>query len=144
MGIQWWKVCRGTKNLTYYLNSYLPIPHNKSLKEYMIPAKVASRMISCLCRDELLIESLRKMSVLGRITGVTGIINANNMEQSHNLTQSSLVNNQSSSQNFTPGFPLGIMIKEIRSAFNLSQMSSRTSPRTNYHWPNRGRINSSH
>ena len=84
------------KNLTSYFNSHLNIPHIQSWKEYMIPAKVALIVISCLRGDQFLMESLRKLPVLGVSIGVAGMINARNSEQCHNLTQSRPVNKLSS------------------------------------------------
>ena len=37
------------KNITSYFNYNLPLPQNQSWKEYMIPEKLASRVIVCLC-----------------------------------------------------------------------------------------------
>ena len=117
------------KNITSYFNYHFPLHQNQSWKEYRIPAKVASRVISLLRGDQLLIESLRKMTGLGRSIGVTGTITAKKVEHSHTLTQSSHVNKQSSSQHSPPECAPGITFKEIRYAFNMSRMRSLPSTR---------------
>ena len=86
-------------------------------------------MILCLCGDQLLIGSLRKLPGLGRIIGVIGTINANKVEHIYTLIQSIHVNKQSSSHHSPPGCIPELTVKDIRSAFNLSQMRLRTSPR---------------
>ena len=74
-------------NLPSYFNSNLPLPQNHSWKEYRLPAKVASRVVSCLRGYQFLMESLRKLPGIGRSVGVNGPVTANNLEHSHAFTQ---------------------------------------------------------
>ena len=122
------EIFRSTKNLSSYFNSHLPLPQNKSWKEYKIPKKLASRVISCLCVDQFLMKSLCKMPGLGRIIGVTGTINISNSEQIHTFIQSSPVNNKLPSRNLPSWCAPGLTVKEIRYLFNLPQMRLNSSP----------------
>ena len=69
-----------------------------------------------------------KLPGLGRNIGVTGTITARNAEQSYTLTHSIPTKNKRSSHRSPSGCALGLMVKEIRSALNLSQMRSRPYP----------------
>ena len=129
MGIRGWKICRSTKNITSHFNYHLTLPQNQSWKEYMIPEKVVSHVISCLCGDQFLTGSLRKVPLLGRSIGIIGTVNANKVEHSHRLIQSIHVNKQPSSHHSPPGCSPGLTVKDIRTAFNLSQMRLRPSTR---------------
>ena len=88
------KFAEAQRYITSYFKYHFPLPHNQSWKEYRIPAKVASCVTSFLCGEKSMMESLRKLTGIGRSIGITGTFTAINVEQSNTFTQSRPVNNK--------------------------------------------------
>jgi hypothetical protein len=121
------------ENLTHYFNLHFPLAQKRSWKEFQIPKKLASRVISCLRGELLPMASLLRLPGIGSSTGHTG----KNTPPSAASIPSSLTcqtsNETSYSQPSLQGSGQGLSEGELRSKFRESRMRSHPSPRP-YSW----------
>ena len=117
------------ESLTDYFNLHFPLPQDQSWTEFTVTKKLASRVISCLRGEPLLMEQLRKLPKLGKNTGSIGQNTAKNARWNHTSSASARPNKQQSSSPLPQESGPGLTASEIRSEFNPSRMLSRPSPR---------------
>ena len=115
--------------LVNYFNTNFPLPHNLSWGYFKEPKKLTSHVISCLCGEQLQMESLLELPSLGKSTGDIGQNTADPSKSTPTWKTSLPANEQSSSQIFPPGYGPGFTVLEIKSALKQSQKRSRPSPR---------------
>jgi hypothetical protein len=117
------------ENIVSFFNSTFPLPQELSWKEFKVPEKLASRVISCLRGEQLQMESLYKLPKLGKGIGSIGQSTASNAPQTHSSQASHPANEPSSSQLLPQGLGPALTVEEIKSRFKRSRMRSRPSPR---------------
>ena len=117
------------KSLTNYFNSHFPLPQEQSWTEFKVTKKLASRVISCLRGEPLLMEQLRKLPKLGKSTGSIGQNIVTNARWTHTSPASQNPNRQQSSLPSPHESGPGLTASEIKSEFSLSRTRSRPSPR---------------
>ena len=116
-------------SLTDYFNAHFPLPQDQSWTEFTVTKKLASRVISCLRGEPLLMEQLRKLPKLGKNIGDTGQNTATNARWHHISPGLTKPNKQHSLSPLQPESGPGLMASEIKSEFNQSRTLLRPSPR---------------
>ena len=117
------------ENLTHYFNATFPLNQGKSWTEFTLPAKLASRVISCLRGELLPMEQLLRLPGIEKSTGSAGA----NLQKNANVTLSSNLNqalNESSSyKDLLLGSGQACTVAELKSKFRRSRTRSRPFPR---------------
>ena len=116
-------------SLTEYFNSHFPLPQEQSWTEFKVTKKLASRVISCLRGEPLLMEQLRKLPKLGKNIGNIGQNTVTNARWTRSSPASQMQNEQQSSLPSQPGSGPGLTDLETKLEFNPSRKRSRPSPR---------------
>ena len=128
------KFFKATNNLIPYFNSHFPLPQKTSWREFKIPTKLSSRVISCLLGEQLQMESLVRLPKLGKGTGLIGAP----MPPSATPTRISKTNPKPPKQSSLPdtlqGSGRALSVAELKSKFKASRKRSRPSPRP-WRWP---------
>ena len=106
------------ENIVSFVNSTFRLLKELSWKEFKVPDKLASRVISCLHGEQLQMESLYKLPKLGIGIGSVGQSTASNAPQTHSSQASHPASEPSSSQLLPQGFGPALTVKEIKSRFN--------------------------
>ena len=116
-------------NLVSYFNTNFSLPQKLLWREYRVPQKLASRVISCLHGEQLQMESLHRLPRLGKNIGGIGQNTANSATRTPTLNPEPNAKKPSSSQLLQQGLGPGLTVKELKSPFHWSGMRLRPSPR---------------
>jgi hypothetical protein len=84
-------------DLVTYFNLHFPLPQKLSWREFKVPTKWVSRVISCLRGEQLQMESLLKLPKLGKSVGSIGQSTATSATRIPISTSSPPVNERCSS-----------------------------------------------
>jgi hypothetical protein len=114
-------------DLVTYFNLHFPLPQKLSWREFKVPTKWVSRVISCLRGEQLQMESLLKLPKLGKSVGSIGQSTATSGTRIPISTSSPPVNERCSSQPLPQGTDRGLR-------------SRRSSRRSNGHESARGHL----
>jgi hypothetical protein len=121
-------------DLVHYFNTNFKLQQNASWTEFQIPSALTSRVISCLRDEQLPMESLLKLPVIVRNTGVTGAT----IHQCSNAVPSSLAHLQLTSTTLSQDLPQTSVrvctVEDIKSEFRPSRTLSRPLTRPS-NWP---------
>ena len=117
------------KNLTHYFNSTFPLNQGKSWTEFTLPAKLASRVISCLRGELLPMEQLLRLPGIEINTGNAGANSQKNANATPSSNTSQALNESSSYKDLLLGSGRACTVAELKSKFRRSRMRSRPSPR---------------
>ena len=116
-------------NLTSYFNTHFPLSQKRSWKEFQIPKKLASRVISCLRGELLPMASLLRLPKVTTNTGNIGNTMQPCVESTHSSEKHLHSNATSSLQHSLQGSGQELTAKDLKSRFQESRMRSHPSPR---------------
>ena len=123
------KFFKANNNLIPYFNSHFPLPQKTSWREFKIPTKLSSRVISCLLGEQLQMESLVRLPKLGTNTGLIGAPMPPNAAQTHTSTEKPSSPKPSSLPDTLQGSGQALSVAELKSKFRASRKRLRPSPR---------------
>jgi hypothetical protein len=115
--------------LTHYFNANFPLPQQRSWREFTLPHKLTSRVISCLRGELLPLEQLLRLPVIEKNTGTIGSHTQKHAKSTLGSLASTNSNWKSSSLASLRGSGQATTVEEIKSQFRQSRTAFRPSPR---------------
>ena len=109
------------KPFLHTFNTLFPLQKD-SWKEYTVPTKIFSQVISCLRGQPLAMELWTRTTKKGKNTGNTGHNMSKNTKQIHTSQTAAMWNKSSSPQHLLQGSRTATMAEEILSKFKPSKM----------------------
>ena len=115
--------------LANFFNKKFPLPQQNSWTELKIPAKLTSRVMSCVRGEQLTMESLLKLPKLGKNIGNIGQNTSTNGDKMSSSKKPQNCKEESYSQHLLQGSGLASTAEELKSKFLRSKKRLRPSPR---------------
>ena len=115
--------------LANLFNKKIPLPQQNYWTELKIPAKLTSRVMSCVRGEQLTMESLLKLPKLGKNIGNIGQNMSTNGDKMSSSRMQHPYKKESYSQHLLQGSGQASTAEELRSKFLRSKKRLRPSPR---------------